>query len=340
MKILYHIKYPQGMGADRFIYEGYKHAWEDNGHQFFTFSEGDVLAQKLEELKPDLFFTSFDYLKIPNDINIIKRFRAEGVKMFVGVDTFFDKDLSRLAVLKDPDFADVYFTEKEPELMKRFEEKTGKKYNVMPHAADKLIHFPTEPVKKYQYDVVYLGAKLPMKSRLFTDVLIPLTKNKKYRVGVFGPCWTIKDNTLRLLNNICRRIRFKKGADFFNKSRIVIPLNEENQLYSSAKICLNFHERKKDGATLNVVNQRTFKIPACGGFEICDYVPALRKYFNEDEVVIASLSPQDWFNKINYYLNHEKERKAIQEKGTTRALENHTYHNRIKQILELYNELL
>ena len=93
MKILYHIKYPQGMGADRFIYEGYKHAWEDNGHQFFTFSEGDVLAQKLEELKPDLFFTSFDYLKIPNDINIIKRFRAEGVKMFVGVDTFFDKDL-------------------------------------------------------------------------------------------------------------------------------------------------------------------------------------------------------------------------------------------------------
>lgn len=339
MKILYHIKYPQGMGADRFIYEGYKHAWEDNGHQFFTFSEGDDLAQKLEELRPDLFFTSLtdNYLKTPNDINIIKRFKVMGMKMFVGVDTFFNEDLSRLAILKDPDFADVYYGEKEPELMGGFEEKTGKKYNVLPHAADKLNHFPTEPVKKYQYDIVYLGAKLPMKSRLFTDVLIPLTKNKKYRVGVFGPCWTLKDNLLRGAQKICQKIKWQKGVSFFNKLRITIPLNEENQLYSSAKICLNFHERKKDGATLNVLNQRTFKIPACGGFEICDYVPALRKYFNEDEVVIASLDSQDWFNKIDYYLNHEKERKAIQEKGTARALKDHTYHNRIKRILELYN---
>lgn len=338
MKILYHIKYPQGMGADRWIYEGFKSAWQDMGHQFFILSEGDDMAQKLGEIMPDIFYTSLDHLKIPEDIDIVKKFKSQGVRMFVGVDHHFGENPDMLAVLKDPDFADVYFGEKEPECMEGFEEKVGKKYAVMPHAADKLSHFPTEPVKKYQYDIAYLGARLPQKEWFFKNVLIPLTK--KYNVGIFGPYWSTKDNILRISNKFCRMIKFKKGADFFNKFRITVPLDEENQLYSSAKICLNFHEREKDGSQSNyILNQRTFKIPACGGFEICDYIPALRRYFTEDEMVMAKLDTQDWFDKIDFYLKNESERKRIQKNGTDRVMRDHTYHNRVDQILNLYKSL-
>jgi len=136
---------------------------------------------------------------------------------------------------------------------------------------------------------------------------------------------------------MCRNVKFRLGSDFLNRFRITIPEEEERLLYSSAKICLNAHERETDLSQPHyILNQRTFKIPACGGFEICDWVPALRKYFVEDELVMAQ-DPSDWFKKIEYYLSHEDERKRIQKKGTERALREHTYHNRVQQIIDLYH---
>ena len=111
-------------------------------------------------------------------------------------------------------------------------------------------------------------------------------------------------------------------------------------LYSSSKICLNFHEREKDGSQPHLIlTQRTFVIPACGGFEICDYVPPLRKYFSEEEMVMATMDKEDWFKKIEYYMNNEKERNTIRQKGTKRALSDHTYHNRVKTVIDIYTEV-
>ena len=91
---------------------------------------------------------------------------------------------------------------------------------------------------------------------------------------------------------------------------------------------MNFHEREPDGSQPHhILNQRTFKIPACGGFEICDNVTALRRYFTENEMVTAGINAKDWRKKIDYYLENEEERIMIQRAGTRRALKNHTYHN-------------
>ena len=91
------------------------------------------------------------------------------------------------------------------------------------------------------------------------------------------------------------------------------------------------------------MNERTFKIPACGGFEICDFVPPLRRYFNEEEMVMADDKRgnwvDDWFRKIEYYLHHEKEKEAIRCKGITRALRDHMYTNRVRDILSMYSEV-
>ena len=124
-------------------------------------------------------------------------------------------------------------------------------------------------------------------------------------------------------------------VDAINRLRVVIPPDEENHLYSSAKICLNFHEREEDGSQPHyIVNQRAFKIPACGGFEMCDYVPALSKYFSADEIVMAT-DPEDWFKKIDYFMTHEEDRRHIRQNGTRRALRDHTYHNRIEELVKL-----
>lgn len=335
MRILYYIPHLRTVGADRWIYEGWRDAFLDLGYDFFELTEYDNWNKKVREARPDIFFAT-NIIDVSKRKDFLMRLRYRGVKVFLVV--HWPMHQKELEIIRDFKIADVYFGEREPESMTDFESFTKRKYYLIPNAANKKLHFPAKPVEKYQYDIVYLGAKLPKKKWFFNNVLLPLTK--KYKVGTFGPHWTLKDNLFRASSKLCKKMKFKPGQIFFDRLRVVIPPEEENQLYSSAKISLNFHEREKDGSQPHyILNQRTFKIPACGGFEICDYVPALCKYFTEDEVITAGLNPKDWFQKIDYYLTHEEERRKIQQKGTRRALRDHTYHNRVNRVIELYKSL-
>lgn len=334
MKILYYIPYPNGLGADHWIYQGWKNAFIDLGHEFSEVYEQDDWEARIIETNPDIFFIA-NSIQIASRRNALAQARELGIKVFMIVD--WPQPPGNIDLIRELEIADVYFGEREPQSMEEFRRLTRKEYHLVPNAADKTMHFPTDPVNKYKYDIVYLGAYLPKKKRMFNEVLIPLTR--KYKVGLFGPGRTLKDNILRAGQRFCRRVGFINGADALNRRRISVPPEEENQLYSSAKICLNFHEREADGTQPHyILNQRTFKIPACGGFEICDYVPALRKYFAEDEVVMAD-SPEDWANKVDYFLNNDLERERIQARASQRAHRDHTYHNRVEQVLQIYDSI-
>ncbi|HTE48675.1 MAG TPA: glycosyltransferase [Candidatus Paceibacterota bacterium] len=340
MKILYHIPHPKGLDAHRWIYEGWRDAFIDSGHEFFEITATDNIKDKIQNVEPHIFMSAVNILDVVRDLQDIKEARRKGMKLFLwvhwppvkGFDAWND-------LLKKEDVADVYFGEREPEGMYDFEQVTGKTYHVIANASNKKVHFPTKPVKKYEYDIVFLGANLKKKQQLFSEILKPLSK--KYKVGLFGPGWTLKDKILRVVQKFMRIFHMFGLSNWVNKLRITVPTDEERELYSSAKISLNFHEREPDGSQPHyILNQRTFKIPACGGFEICDDVPALRRYFKEDELVMATMDPQDWFSKIEYYITHEEERNKIKNKGINRALKDHTYNNRVAQVLKLYNNLV
>jgi len=335
--ILYHIPNPRGTGADRWIYEGWRDAYIDMGYGFCELTDYDDVREKVKEIKPDILWTAYNIFDLVARKKDLKWIRAQGCIIFMQVD--WPRTAEEVMVVKNEDVADIYCSERELESMVEFERVTNRPYYTVPNAANRLLHHPGKFTDKYDYDIVYLGAKLPMKKWFFDEVLIPLTK--KYRVGIFGPYWTLRDNMLRAGSKLCARLKFRYGVDLLNNQRILIPADEENLLYSSAKISLNFHEREVDGSQPhNILNQRTFKIPACGGFQICDEVPAIHKYFKNNEVITATYDPKDWFDKIEYYINNEKERKAIQERGTLRALNDHTYHNRVEQIIKFYSKLL
>ena len=59
MKILYTISNPYGLGADRWIYEGYRHAFLTAGHEFSILTETDDFEKVVLREKPDLFFWIF-----------------------------------------------------------------------------------------------------------------------------------------------------------------------------------------------------------------------------------------------------------------------------------------
>lgn len=333
MRLLYYIPFTNGMGADRWIYQGWKNAFLDLGHQFQELAAEDDWIEKINAAKPDLLLVA-NFINFSEYKERLLWARSQGIKVMLILD--WNMNEQDLELIKNFDIADIYYGEKEPESMASFEAKTGRKYHLVANAADKTLHFPANPVKKYEYDIVYLGANLVKKRRIFKEVLRPLSK--RYKVGIFGPGWTMKDKILAALQFAFRRAKLRRLAEIANQMRITVPAEDENKLYSSAKISLNFHEREEDGSQPNyIVNQRAFKIAACGGFQICDYVPALRKYFSEDEVVMAT-TPGDFIEKVGYFLSNDNQREAIAKKGSARSLRDHTFHNRVQEVIALVTD--
>ena len=95
MKVLYAIRNPYGLGADRWIYDGYKNAFLAEGHQFYTITELDNFQKKVYEIKPDLFLLDFCFLeknvpKLPYDA--LLNLKKEGAKIFCSTDAGLDKE--------------------------------------------------------------------------------------------------------------------------------------------------------------------------------------------------------------------------------------------------------
>lgn len=332
LKILYLINY-FGLGADRWISSGYRDAFEDMGHEFHYVYFHDDLAEAIRKIEPNiLFLVPSQSVKDSANWPVINAARSRGTKVFLMADQTIASSPEKLPVYRDAGIADVCWGENEAEWMQDFVRASGQNYITIPLAANRKYHFPTAAVGKYECDIAFLGAMMPLKRAVFQKILIPLTK--KYRVRIFGPGWTVKDKVLKTAAALFRKAGVEQISRWLQKQRISVPVEEENRLYSSAKISVNIHERGPETKNHIFLNERGFKIPACGGFEICDHNVALRRYFTEEEVVMAK-DDEDWFVKIEYYLKHEAERKKIQEAGSRRALRDHTYHERVRKVLEL-----
>jgi spore maturation protein CgeB len=219
-----------------------------------------------------------------------------------------------------------WFEQDEP-LMDGFTQATGKTFSTIHLAADKTLYFP-EVDPRFACDVCYVGSYLPLKRPFFRKHVLPLAG--RYDLRVFGSDWTLGN---RLLGKV------QKVGQYFNidplkKVRALgLSLGDERKLYSSARISLNVHEEQVKISNCEV-NERTFKILACGGFQLSDNVPLLRRFFSAQELAIAE-NTDDWFDKVRFYLDNPEKRAAIAQAGRKKVLQEHTYHNRVRQIVEL-----
>lgn len=335
MVIFYHIVYREGLGADRWIYDGWRSAFVDFGHMVQPVTDIKDIKISLKEKIPDILMTSYSLWNLKNkkEIEVLHYLRVNGCKVAMFVDNDFMSNSEAVYLAKTGELADLFFGERSLEKMRGFVQITKRPYRLIANAADRGLHFPVAPAENYKCDIAFVGAYLPKKKEQFKRLLFPLFK--KYRVRIFGPYWTWKDLFLLTAHKAFRKLKFSLPAGVINSWRTTLSVENERILYASAKICLNIHERE-DGKDYDLLNQRTFKIPACGGFEICDRVSSLCDFFTADEVVMPT-DDLDWFSKIDFYLQNEKERLAIKTKGTIRALRDHTYHNRVETLFSLLN---
>lgn len=348
MKILYTIANPYALGADRWIYEGYRDAFLDEGCEFSALTESDDLEKKLEEFKPDLFILDFAFFDLyhrrvkPVGAYFLEEIKKQGTKIFclVGVGAGVDREESpRQADLFQQyvRLMDICFSNMAPEVTKDFEKSFNKPVYFIPHAANTKYYFPDKPNSRFSCDIAFVGSFYTQKKEQFQKFLSPLFK--KYKVCLYGPGWTKRDKMARIGSGFSRRMKLSRLARFINARRMSLSLGDERKLYASAKICINIHEYYRDGTTKGFSNEREFKIPASGGFQLSDWIPGMWRYFAIGKEIVAVKTADEWFSAIDYYLTHELERKEIQERGTARTLKEHTYRHRVKQLINLYNAL-
>lgn len=346
MKILFHVPHLNTIYAGRTIYQGYKDAFTDLGHQFRYLTADDNQKLVFDNYAPDVLFAGLSSYTLKYlDLNAVKECKKRGMKVFINV-PFWVSPMSKTRInetpslstnqnfinlIKSGNYGDVYYNvcEQNDPRMGGFEKVTGYKYYTIPLAANKKMHF-YEYSEKFRSDISFLGTNLPEKERFFKEVIQPL-KNK-YNVKFFGQDWTFLDKFLG---------SSQKLGHFFNVPYLKsiqkpkLDLSDERKIYSSAIISLNVHEdyQRKFGSDCN---ERTFKIPLCGGFEITDDVACIRKYFRDGEEIVIAKDKKDWLEKINFYVSNPEKRGKIIEAGMARVLADHTYHNRVQELVGIY----
>jgi len=336
MKVLYQIPSLETVYAARFIYEGYKDAFEDLGHAFRPLTSNDDLETVLSEFRPDILISSLNFYNLRFlDLKLLRKYRDRGLVFFNQIRPWeqqadqpgagalcYKKDLVEL--IRSGLAGDVFFhyMEQDDPSMEGFHKGTGYPFHTVLLAANK---------KKFRYDfdgrfaaeVSFVGSFLPDKREFLRRHVIPL--QRKYDVKLYGSDWTWTDRALGYV---------QKAGQFFNIESLKhvrglkLGLEDERKVYSSSLVSLNAHEehQRRYGGDFN---ERTLKIMASGGFEISDNVRILRKYFGEQQLVIAE-STADWFEKIDQFVRNPDSRIPYIEAGRDKVLSEHTYHNRVE----------
>ena len=98
LKILFQLANPNSIYASKTIYFGYKHAFEDLGHEFKVLTPDSNQRLLFENYQPDIFMTGIGNLIFKFlDLDLVKKQKKSGMKVFVNM-PFWLSPLSKFRI--------------------------------------------------------------------------------------------------------------------------------------------------------------------------------------------------------------------------------------------------
>jgi spore maturation protein CgeB len=167
----------------------------------------------------------------------------------------------------------------------------------LPHSFDPARHYPHRVNGEYKTDIFFYGTLWPERKELI-DQLDLSAYNASVGLALFNR--TAGDEMPRVIDN-----------------------DDMVLWYSGTKIALNHHRTVMIGGTEHVQNPyslgpRAFEIAACGAFQLCDDArPELRDVFGDSVATYSDVD--DLQGKIDYYLSHDAERRAMRMEALERV---------------------
>jgi spore maturation protein CgeB len=216
-------------------------------------------------------------------------------------------------------YYDFFFTIQKGQFFNELQRAGIKNYHYLPMAACPDIHKPVtlsdEEITYYGSDLSFAGAGYYNRRQFMRGLL-------DFDFKIWGSDWDLHSDLAPCIQRSGARIDTDEIVKIFNASRINI------NLHSST-----YH--KGINPFGDFINPRTFEIMACGGFQLADRRPAMEGLFEADEEIIVFDELGDLRSKAAYYLDNPEERNRIAERGRQRVLREHTYENRMKEMLEV-----
>ena len=276
-----------------------------------------------EKILDHLYRNNYDILFIekglsikPKTINKAKKLRPRIRIISYSLDDVMNKRNSSVYYQRSIPLYDFHFTNKKynvPEL----ENAGGKNVHYFINGYSVQVHHPetvtpTE-MEYYGSDVAFIGTYEKERA----DLIRWLAENG-IRIKIWG--WIKNAGASEMVHP---GITVHEACIYDDAYRKVI---------SSSKINLCFlRKENRDTETT-----RSVEIPACGGFMIAERTSDHLRLFKEDEEAVYFDSKEELLEKINYYLNHEEERKVISINVRQRCITSkYSYTNQLKIIISI-----
>lgn len=174
-------------------------------------------------------------------------------------------------------------------------------------AADVFDYTNGRYMPEFDSDITFVGGYWPYKAQNIDRYLLPLC-NEDYKIKIFGnQHWPV--------------VQYCGFA----------PHELTRHIMASAKICPQLHEPHSTTYGFDM-SERTFKLLANKCFVISDYVAGLDYLFGEDDCLVLTKSPEEFKERIDYFLNNPDDRQGFIGRGYQKVMSEHTYFHRVHDI--------
>lgn len=277
----------------------------------FTMFLSELIMARVVEFKPDLVF-ALAQAPLTNDIlNRIRTYKIPTAFWFV-------EDFRTMEYWKDvAPYYDYFFTIQDGEFFKHLKGIGLKNYHYLPMACLSEVHKPMnlteEEMKLYGSDVSFVGAGYFNRRHFFPKLI-------DFDLKIWGNEWEGAAGISKYIQRQGERVSTEDSVKIFNASKININLHSSKQ-----------HEDVNPYG--DFVNPRTFELASCGAFQIVDFRSDLPRFFEIGKEIVCFKDVNDAREKIRYFLVCPDEREKIAENARVKVLKEHTYKNRMEEMM-------
>lgn len=268
------------------------------------------LLAKVQEYQPDILFVLIGETIFPQTLEKIKKSGALIANWFA--DRILEPGRKKLAQEISP-YYDYFFLGPSEEVLGYV--KIGAGYvKTMPLACNPEVHkridLTKEEKKRYGSEVCFEGTIKLGRERILSSL-------SDFDLAIWG-FELKKDSPLA---------KFYRGKCFSDEEIV--------KIYNASDIVLDINTPYEGVNKVFHFTLRPFVAPACGTFVLTAENPHLANLYEIGKEIICYKDEKELLELVKYYLNHPDERRMIAQKGQQRALRDHTYEKRIKEMLAI-----
>jgi len=330
MKILYAaLKYDYGIPERGYSFEHYNiyDTLVSMGHEieYFDFyplylkhgSEGmtRLLKTKADEFKPDLLFTFLysDQFDPGLLLKITEEKKTVTFNWFADDHWRFDDFSSRWA----PCFTFVSTTD--ANAVPKYKSIGYRNILLTQWGANPRVY--TRGNGRIEHGVTFVG-----QAHGDRPAIVAALEKKGVPVQVWGTHWNVR--RWHMYGRKLGLIPSKSLERITNATRTT--QEEMIRIFQTSRINLNLSASSQTAP--NQIKGRNFELPACGGFQISGHAERLGEFFEIDKEIVCYKRNEELLEKVQYYLDHEKERAAMADAGYERTIRDHTYEQRFEAL--------